>query len=337
MIKARVSASIGWRLAGGVLPSLLAVGLLVGLFYYGEIGREAPRLILFAASALTVVSLMAAWANARYFANRIARLARVTDVAPGRLGQSDEFDRIERAVGNLGSALSAAERERERINAISAAHLRDEATMVAGVVSDSLAQLDEVRLPLHILLESRFGDLNENQEELLRDARAAADSIDVALRRLGQVVDADRGALPVQLELVQLNDVVRSILPLARAAAERQGAHVEAALEPGLPRVKADRARLAEALALLITDVAPDVGPQAPLVISTARDGTAVMIRISPPAIRLAKHANSATNVSSDGAEAAHTKSSILALRLIEVQGGSLAIRDGALDLRIGT
>ena len=26
-----------------------------------------------------------------------------------------------------------------------------------------------VRLPLHILLETRFGDLNENQEELLRE------------------------------------------------------------------------------------------------------------------------------------------------------------------------
>src|SRR6185436_10242224 len=108
---------------------------------------------------------------------------------------------------SLGSALSASEAERAKSNAMAAARLHDEATMLAGVVADSLAQLDEVRLPLHILLESRFGELNENQEELLRDARAAADAIDVALRRLGQVADADRGALAVQPELVQINDV----------------------------------------------------------------------------------------------------------------------------------
>jgi hypothetical protein len=55
-----------------------------------------------------------------------------------------------------------------------------------------------VRLPLQILLESPFGELNENQEELLRDARAAADAIDAALRKLGHVADIDRNAFPVQ-------------------------------------------------------------------------------------------------------------------------------------------
>ncbi|MFN8579457.1 MAG: hypothetical protein U0163_00560 [Gemmatimonadaceae bacterium] len=342
-IKRRVSLAIAWRLAAGVLPSVLAVGLVVGLFYYGEMGREAPRIILVLASALTAVSLVVAWANARYFADRIARLARATDLSSSGSGRTDEFDRIERAVGNLGSALSAAEADRARQNAIAAAHLRDEATMVAGVVNDSLAQLDEVRLPLHILLESRFGELNENQEELLRDARTAADAMDVALRRLGQVADADRGALPVQLELVQINDVVRSVLPLARASSERQGAHVEATFEPGLARVKADRARLAEALALLTTDAARETGPEVPLVISTSREGSAAIIRIAP-AFHGATSvhetpedpASSDLKPAADPAEVARTKSSILALRLIAIQGGELSLADGGIKLRIG-
>src|SRR5262249_10471929 len=151
---------------------------------------------------------------------------------------------IEQAVGNLGSALSASEAQRARTDAMAAARLKEQGTMLAGVVNDSISQLDQIRLPLQILLESPFGELNENQEELLRDARAAADSVDLALRRLGQVADADRDALPVQHELVQVNDVVRSVLPLGRAAAERHGARTETSLEPGLPRVFGDRARL---------------------------------------------------------------------------------------------
>ena len=314
-----VSLSVAWRLAAGLLPSLLAVGLMVSLFYYGELGREAPRIVLWIASLLTVVSLVIAWANARYFANRISRLARVAEPVAGDAGREDEFDRIEAAVGTLGSALSASQAERAKADATATAQRHDEATMLAGVVADSLAQLDEIRLPLHILLESRFGELNENQEELLRDARSAADAIDVALRRLGQVADADRGAISPQRELVQINDVVRSVLPLARAAAERKGARVESALEPGLPRVAADRARLAEALALLATDAAEATGPQVSLTISTARDGHAATIRISPA-----------------GQRAIENGSGIFAERLIAVQGGTVVVDAGGITLRVG-
>jgi len=283
LMHARVSRSIVWRLAAGVLPSVLAVGLLIGLFYYGQFGRAIPTLILIIASALTIGSIIMAWVNASYFAERLARLARTTKpAAVGGREPADEFDRIEQAVGDLGSALSASEAERARLDAISTARLHDQATMLAGAVSDSLSQLYQVRLPLQILLESPFGVLNDNQEELLRDARAAADTIDVSLRRVGQVADIDRGAFPVQHELVQVNDVVRSVLPLARAAAERNGARTETSLEPGLPRVVGDRTRLAEALSLLVTAAAGEADQSKPLVVSTARAGRRAIIRIAP-------------------------------------------------------
>ncbi len=318
-VKRIVSFSVAWRLAAGALPSLLAVALVVGLFYYGKLNRAAPRVVLGIAAALTAISLAIAWANARYFANRIARLARVAEPVAGGTGRTDEFDRIEAAVGSLGSALSASEAQRAKADVIAGAQRRDEATMLAGVVADSLSRLDEVRLPLHILLESRFGELNENQEELLRDARTAADAIDVALRRLGQVADADRGAVTAQKELVQVNDVVRSVLPLARAAAERRGARLDTSLEPGLPRVVADRARLAEALALFAVDAAEASGPERPLTISTARAGQAAIIRLSPA-----------------GQRELDQGPPIFAARLISVQGGTVSVDAEGLSLRVG-
>ncbi|HEY2163663.1 MAG TPA: hypothetical protein VGH04_06730 [Gemmatimonadaceae bacterium] len=322
LIRGHVSRTVAWRLAAGVLPSILAMSLVVGLFYYGQKGRAAPEMVLALATALTLVSVVVAWVNARYFAERLARIARATDSAPGANGPSDELDRIERVVGSLGSALSASEAERARTNAEAAARLHDQATMLAGVASDAIAQLDGVRLPLQILLESPFGELNENQEELLRDARAASDAIDVGLRRLAQVVDVDRDALPVQHELVQVNDVVRSVLPLARAAAERRGARTETALEPGLPRVLGDRTRLAQALTLFVTDAAEAAGPEFPLVIATVRDGSQALIRISPPR----QHASEA-----DG-----TTALILASRLMGAQGGSASIDASEILLRVG-
>ncbi|MGH7689239.1 MAG: hypothetical protein ACREN3_06510, partial [Gemmatimonadaceae bacterium] len=209
----RISVSVAWRLIVGLLPTILAVALVVGLFYYGQAGREAPRVLLLPAALLTVLSLLITWANVRYFANRIARLGRMARANEDLGGRVDEFDRIEEAVGSLGTALSTAANERVRAETVANDQRRDEATTLAAVVADALAQLDGVRLPLHILLEAPFGELNDNQEELLRDARGAADAIDTALRRLGQVADADRGALIAQLQLVQVNDVVRSVLP----------------------------------------------------------------------------------------------------------------------------
>ena len=100
-------------------------------------------------------------------------------------------------------------------------HRRDHADGDDGL-DQPVAQLDEVRLPLHILLETRFGDLNENQEELLRDARTGADAMNAALRRLAQVVDADCGALPASSRLTStLLATVTSVkmLPITHSSA----------------------------------------------------------------------------------------------------------------------
>ena len=220
--------------------------------------------------------------------------------------------------------------------------------MLAAVVRDTMSQLDEVRLPLHILLETRFGDLNENQEELLRDARTGADAMAAALQRLAQVTDADRGALTPKRELVQVNDVVRAILPLARNAAERRNVRVEAALEPGLPRVLADRARLAESLSLLGVGAASIADQQHPLTISTARDGTGVAITLAPWIHDAASPAGATAPTTRDGdgasapapADAADVptldaSAATLAQRLITAQGGSTETTPAGIVVRL--
>ena len=344
-IRRHASVSVGRRLFVGLLPALLAVLVTAGLAYYGEYGRAVPGIILATAAVLSIASLVVTWINTRYLSARINRLTgSMPESEAAGHGESDEFDRIERVVDHLGSALSASEAERARLNAAAAARLRDEATMLAAVAHDSIAQLDEVRLPLHILLETRFGDLNENQEELLRDARNAADAMGAALRRLAEVADADRGTLVVQRELVQVNDVVRAMLPLARASADRQGARVDVTLEPGLPRVRADRARLAEALSLFASEAAAATGSGQPLVVTTTRrPGAGVEITIAPNA-EAGDHSKAAAGdepAADQGANGEARRQDrpaggvILARRLISIQGGSTADEAGAYLIRL--
>lgn len=340
------SIPVGRRLFMGLLPALLAVLVTAGLAYYGEYGRSVPAIVIAPAAILAVVSLVVTWVNTRYLSGRIARLTgSMAGTEDGHRGEADEFDQIERVVDHLGSALSASEAERARVNAAAAARLRDEATMLAAVTQDTIAQLDEVRLPLHILLETRFGDLNENQEELLRDARSAADAMASALRRLSLVADADRGALVVQRELVQVNDVVRAVLPLARAAAERREARVDVTLEPGLPRVIADRARLAEALTLLATRAAEATGPDKPLSLLTSREQGGAMITIGPSAANGSGETGTVESTSVNANESGEgppraseqqPRGEILAERLITAQGGSTSAGPDGIVVRLG-
>jgi hypothetical protein len=66
-------------------------------------------------------------------------------------------------------------------------------TELDALVATAAERMREVLLPLHILLENRFGDLNENQEEMLEAARRSADAADAALRHARRVVERARG------------------------------------------------------------------------------------------------------------------------------------------------
>lgn len=281
----RVRLAVGQRLLLGLAPALLAVVLVVALAYYGEFGREAPEYVVTGAGLLAIVSLVLTWWNTRYLSQRLHRLGRNDD--GGRGGDEsapdvDDLDRIEGEVTRLTTALEQArganERERLRLEQ----QLHTQGTMLAASVRGMSAQVDEIRLPLHILLDARFGDLNENQEELLASARAAAEQIDADLRRLGLIADADRDALVLRREPVALNDLLRAVLPMVRASAERRGANVELALEPALPRVWANRSATAEALALITTRAVESLAAAETLMVDTTSGAGECVIRIQP-------------------------------------------------------
>ncbi len=290
MIIRRVSRvfaiTVGQRLLLGVAPALLAVALVLVLSYYGEFGRQAPGYVVGGAALLAILSLVLTWLNTRHLSLRIRRLAGNTDESlyppfPQESGD-DDLGRIAHELSRLRAANNAAEAALKSERDASERRTREMADMYAASVQSAMQRLEEVRLPLHILVDAPFGELNENQEELLDAARASANEMDGALRRLALLADIERTTLSLHMERLSLNDVIRSVLPMIGAVAERHSARLEVDLDPTLPRILADRARLAEALAMIGTEAARALEPGGVLRVVTHTASAVPTLTMSP-------------------------------------------------------
>lgn len=241
--------TVSQRLYLAVVPAILGVFLVAALAYWAKAGTRAPHVLLLIGVVTSLGSLAVAWHNTRYVAGRVSRLA-----APAHITQVDELDTIEGEVERLRRALTDAIAAQSRAQASADQRVREYAELIGDAAAAVTRQLDEVRIPLHILLESHFGDLNENQEEMLEAARAAADDVHTRLDRLRAISEVDRGALRLRAERVRIGDIVNMLMPGLAASAAHGSVTVDSDISPLQPAVLADRAWLSEALALLAAD-----------------------------------------------------------------------------------
>lgn len=315
--------TVGQRLYLAVLPAILGVFTVAGLAYWGEYGRQAPHILVIVASVASVASLVVAWRNTRYVATRVSRLAAPP---PAQVTRLNELDAIEAEVDRLRLAVVNAETAAAQTRSRAAASVEEYGGLVANAATAAARQLDEIRMPLHILLENRFGDLNDNQEEMLAAARLAADDAQASLERLRAITDVERGALRLRIERIRLSDIVTARLPGLSAAAARVGVRITADLSPRLPAITGDRGRIGEALTLLIGDAVhrtasggevqiigpdPDTSDEDPRVLAGSPSVSNPQTHVAT--VRLVLVHGSGTPRATDAA---------LADRLVAVQGG---------------
>jgi signal transduction histidine kinase len=266
---------VAHRLFLAVLPAVLGTLLVGALAYWGAYHRSVPGWVLAVSGVAALLSLLLAWRNTRYVARRIESLVGTRGMAllerPSRA--PDELDSLEATVTHLSSAVEVAAADRRRERELAAERAREYATLLAETSADVSRQLDEVRLPLQILLDNHFGTLNENQEEMLGAARQAADAASLELGRLEQLGRLDAGTLQLRRDPVRLADLLDGLAPVLRAEGSRRGVEVELEVAPGLPRVAADRARLREAFDLLLRHVVRHAEPAARVRIAAEREG----------------------------------------------------------------
>ena len=316
------------RLYLAVLPSVVGVLTVAALAYWGQYARSVPEIFLWVALVATVVTFVLSWANVRYVARRVERLAlrssrgSVTDPHPAMVATQnerghDELDLIEGTVTDLSGAVRLAEDGRARELARSEQRNREQAQVLATVATSALQRLDEVRLPLHILLENHFGELNENQEEMLGAARAATESIDDELSAVAELSGLELGSVVLRRDRVFPADILNAILPTLRAQAAARELELQSEIAPLVPPLHADAVRLQRAMLVLLSECIKATAPGVHLTLSLSGDRSVVIIALAPAT---AFAANART---------------LLARRVVEAAGGDTQLEQGVFAIHL--
>lgn len=301
---------VAQRLFVAVLPAVLGVLAMAGLAYWGQRGRQVPEWLLVAGVLAAVTSLALAWHNTRYVARRIEALSRRHGGAAGTPAPepADELDSIERTIAESGRRGETREHAAEAL-------VREYAGLLADASATVGRKLDEVRLPLHILLSSPFGELNENQEEMIGAAQTAADDADGALCFIGRIADLDAGRVASRPQRIRARDLLDPVLAAVGPRLQQRGASLETDVPPMLPHVHVDPQQVREALALILERLSARAtqGSRLRLAAET-RDGL-VRLRVEDDSLRSAELFP-------------------LAQRLLRLQEGDIASRtDGAIEI----
>jgi signal transduction histidine kinase len=309
---------VGQRLMIAVLPAVMGVVTVAALAYWGQYAHQAPEIVVVVAAVAAVGSLVLAWRNTRYVAQRVEHLATRAAGDAGRAHRRlDELDTIEDGVHALHDEVKTAQSERSALESAASRRVEAMAALVEELTAQLAERMSEVQLPLHILLDSPFGELNENQEEMLQSAREAAEAADVRLRQVRKFLELERGAVKMQAKGVGLAEFLRPALAIVEAHARKRAITVRSTVSPSAPRVLVDPVHAQEAVTLALGEVVEHANAGAEIAVEAgeSEQGT-VVIRV--------------TGVTLD-----RTSMPVrLADRLIRELGGSFS--DGAQELTIG-
>ncbi|MEP6729402.1 MAG: hypothetical protein ABJE10_02135 [bacterium] len=315
---------ISHRLYLTMLPAIVGVLLMVALAYYGQYAHVAPHPVLLVGAFVVVVSVVLTWSNARFVARRIERLASkhrvAASVAAGETDNTpDELDQIASVVHRLSSAVEVAETGRAERERAFEKRARDYARLLVSVADASTTRLDDVRLPLHILLENHFGELNENQEEMLGAARTAAEAADADMHTLRQMAELDLGERALRRDRMKPADIIAALRTQLMATAEIAKVTLEFDIAPLLPALTGDRALLQDALTTLFRGVVETSSADSRVLLTAERGERQVRFVVS-----------------SDGS-APVSVSWAAAVRVVQAHGGTVNRRPDGLWIELPT
>ncbi len=319
---------VSTRLNLTIVPAALGLCTVAALAYWGEFERQAPEMFVLLAIVATVGSAFMAWRNTRIISRRVGELAngfRELDVAPALLTSStlDEFDVLDAVRMNVGKLAAAkAELRRATDARVSEADARvaQSEQLIREVVQLSLRQVEEARLALHILQSNPFGELNENQEELVAAARTAMDTADAELRTMARVVSTSARVGMTAATSVRVRSLLEVPLAMAIGGAQEVREAVRLPQVDELAAVAVDVPAVQEALALLLRDCVATHPPGEPLTIAGSH---------TPPTVTLTIPMDTTAYLG------APPLRFYLAKALLQSSGVALGVTDGSISLQL--
>ncbi len=188
---------------------------------------------------------------------------------------------------------------------------------IADAIGSAERALMDASMPIHILLTTKFGELNDNQEEMVGAAAGALNRIAQELAVLKALVCAAQAGPTTQRRPARIGDVLRALEPELRDLAARVGASLKLSVEPGLPHAWGDDRQLRDGIRLALIDD-----------IRFATPGTIVEISVTATPSEILVSALT-------GAQRSASGTLMLAERILAAQGARLELGDGRSSIAI--
>jgi len=193
----------------------------------------------------------------------------------------------------------------------------DYSSAIADATESAERALSEARLPIHILLTAQFGDLNDNQEEMLSAAEAALDHVAEELGSLRSLAAADCGDQQPGRQTVRVGDILQDLQLQLRDQAARAGVSLAVSIQPAMPATTGALSRLRDAIRIALMDEVRYATPGTVVRIDARTTSDGIVIAVCCGVTRSA------------------TAALLLAKRLLSTEGATLDQRDGQTVITI--
>ena len=162
--------------------------------------------------------------------------------------------------------------------------------------SEFLASMShELRTPLNavigfsdVLLERMFGELNERQDEYLRDIRDSGRHLLELINEILDLSKVEAGRMELDLSGVAVEPLLEHALAMVRERAARQGVALELEVEHGLGVVLADELKLKQVVLNLLTNAVKFTNTGGSVRLTARRVGDALEVEVRDTGVGIA-------------------------------------------------
>jgi signal transduction histidine kinase len=145
-----------------------------------------------------------------------------------------------------------------------------------SVVSHELkTPLTSIRMGTHLLLDERLGELSSSQSEILSTIRDDSDRLNKIIENLLDMGRMESGGAVMDLKPHAVSEVVNDTAGPMEAAFRDRGVNLQIDLDPDLPRVMVDPARIGHVLSNLLSNALKFTPPGGEVHLTAAVSGTA--------------------------------------------------------------
>jgi signal transduction histidine kinase/ActR/RegA family two-component response regulator len=159
--------------------------------------------------------------------------------------------------------------------------------------SEFLASMShELRTPLNailgfseVLLERMFGEINERQEEYLRDIHGSGRHLLELLNEILDLSKVEAGRMELEYSSFDLPTLLDGAVSMLRERAALHGITMDIEVGEGIAELYADQLRLKQVLLNVITNAVKFTGDGGSVVVRAVREGTEVQITVTDTGI----------------------------------------------------